>query len=87
MSLYIEIDREEDGRWIGEVPDLPGLFAYGDTRGEAIDRAKASALRIIADRLERGERIPDLADLFSVAHAPLPFAPTSAEAREKPCEE
>jgi predicted RNase H-like HicB family nuclease len=83
MSLYIEIDREEDGRWIGEVQDLPGLFAYGDTRGEAIDRVKALALRIIADRLERGERIPDLADLFSVAHAPLTGKPTPLDAPEK----
>ena len=73
MSLYIEIDREEDGRWIGEMPDLPGLFAYGDTRGEALDRVKALALRIIADRLERGERVPDLADLFSVAHPTAGF--------------
>jgi predicted RNase H-like HicB family nuclease len=87
MSLYIEIDREEDGRWIGEVPDLPGLFAYGDTRAEALDRAKALALRIIADRLERGERVPDLADLFSVAHAPLPFAPTSIDAPKNLYEE
>jgi predicted RNase H-like HicB family nuclease len=84
MSLYIEIDREEDGRWIGEMPDLPGLFAYGDTRGEALDRVKAQALRIIADRLERGERVPDLADLFSVAHPtsglelPLVDAPPNA---------
>ena len=34
MSLCIEIEREEDGRWIGEVPDLPGVFAYGDTEPE-----------------------------------------------------
>jgi predicted RNase H-like HicB family nuclease len=87
MSLYIEIDREEDGRWIGEVPDLPGLFAYGDTRGEAIDRAKASALRVIADRLERGERVPDLADLFCVAHAPVNGELTSLNAPQKLHEE
>ena len=87
MSLYIEIDREEDGRWIGEVPDLPGLFAYGDTRGEALDRVKALALRIIADRLERGERIPDLADLFSVAHAPVAFEAMPADAPQNLCEE
>jgi predicted RNase H-like HicB family nuclease len=87
MSLYIEIDREEDGRWIGEVPDLPGLFAYGDTRGEAIDRAKASALRIIADRLERGERVPDLAELFSVAHAQANGESSSIDPRQKLHEE
>jgi predicted RNase H-like HicB family nuclease len=87
MSLYIEIDREEDGRWIGEVPDMPGLFAYGDTRGEALDRVKALALRIIADRLERGERIPELADLFSLAHAPVTLDPTPADAAQNLSEE
>jgi predicted RNase H-like HicB family nuclease len=86
MSLYIEIDREEDGRWIGEMPDLPGLFAYGDTRGEALDRVKALALRIIADRLERGERVPDLADLFCVAHVST-FEPAPTDAPQKLYEE
>jgi predicted RNase H-like HicB family nuclease len=79
MSLHIDIDREDDGRWIGEIADLPGLFAYGATRGEALDRVKALALRVIADRLERGERVPYLADLFCVAHAPLATEPTSPE--------
>lgn len=51
MSLQIEIDREDDGRWIGEVPDLPGVLAYGTTREEAIDRVKALTLRVLADRL------------------------------------
>jgi predicted RNase H-like HicB family nuclease len=50
--LLIEIDREEDGRWIAEVVDLPGVMVYGDTREQAISRVKALALRVIADRLE-----------------------------------
>jgi predicted RNase H-like HicB family nuclease len=50
--LSIEIDREEDGRWIGEVPELPGVLVYGETRAEAETKAEALALRVIADRLE-----------------------------------
>ena len=67
MNLLIEIDREEDGRWIGEVIDLPGVMAYGDTREQAIARVQALALRVIADRLEQGERVPALAEVFSVS--------------------
>jgi predicted RNase H-like HicB family nuclease len=64
--MTIEIDREEDRRWIGEVPDLPGVLAYGATRNEAVARTEALALRVIADRLDHGESIPELDDLFAV---------------------
>ena len=64
--MRIELDREKDGRWIAEVPDLPGVMAYGETRDEAISKAKALALRVIADRLDHGETIPELSDLFAV---------------------
>jgi predicted RNase H-like HicB family nuclease len=60
MHLTLEVDREEDGRWIAEVPDLAGVLAYGQTRDEAIARAEALALRVLADRLEHGEAGPDL---------------------------
>jgi predicted RNase H-like HicB family nuclease len=53
--LKIEIEREEDGRWIGEVPALPGVLAYGKTAAEARTRAIALALRVIADRIDNGE--------------------------------
>jgi len=53
--LKIEIEREEDGRWIGEVPALPGVLAYGKTEAEARARAIALALRVIADRIDNGE--------------------------------
>jgi predicted RNase H-like HicB family nuclease len=43
MNLTVETEREEDGRWIAEVPDLPGVLAYGKTRDEAIARAEALA--------------------------------------------
>ncbi len=51
----VEIDREDDGRWIAEVPDLPGVLAYGKTEAEALASAQALALRVLADRLEHGE--------------------------------
>jgi predicted RNase H-like HicB family nuclease len=64
--MRIEIEQEEDGRWLGEVPNLPGVIVYGSTREEAIAPVKALALRVLADRVERGEPVPDLSDLFSV---------------------
>ncbi len=67
LNLTIEIEQEEDGRWIAEVPDLPGSLAYGQTRGEAIARVKALSLRVLADRLENGETVPEMSDMFSLA--------------------
>ena len=66
MGLSIEIEQEEDGRWLAEVPELSGVLAYGQTRAEAIDRAKALALRVIADRLDHGEPVPELEGIFAV---------------------
>lgn len=60
MHLIVEIEREEDGRWLAEVPDLPGVMAYGQSRDEAVARVEALALRVLADRLEHGEAGPDL---------------------------
>lgn len=59
MNLSVELDREEDGRWIAEVVALPGVLAYGDTRDQALAAAEALALRVLADRLEHGEHAPD----------------------------
>ena len=53
--MKIEIEREEDGRWIAEVPDLPGVMTYGTTPDEARAKVQALALRVVADRLEQGE--------------------------------
>jgi predicted RNase H-like HicB family nuclease len=64
--MKIEIDREDDGRWIAEVPDLPGVVAYGQTREEVIAKVQSLALRVIADRLDHGEAIPELDELFAV---------------------
>ena len=67
MTRYeVEVEREDDGRWIAEVPVLPGALAYGATREEAVARAEALALRILADRLEHGEDVPDLTGVFEV---------------------
>jgi predicted RNase H-like HicB family nuclease len=60
MHLIIETEVEEDGRWIAEVTELDGVLAYGQTRDEAIARAEALALRVLADRLEHAEAGPDL---------------------------
>lgn len=54
-EFKIELEQEDDGRWIGEVSTLPGVLAYGSTRGEALAAVQALALRVIADRLEHGE--------------------------------
>jgi predicted RNase H-like HicB family nuclease len=64
--LRVETEREDDGRWIAEVVDLPGVLAYGQSRDEAVERAKALSLRVMADRLEHGEAIPEMGDVFAV---------------------
>jgi predicted RNase H-like HicB family nuclease len=56
--LTIEHEKEEDGRWIAEVPELPGVLAYGATADEAMAKAEALALRVLADRLENKEAKP-----------------------------
>jgi predicted RNase H-like HicB family nuclease len=67
MKFTIELEREEDGRWIAEVVDLPGVLVYGTTREQAITRAEALALRVIADKIEHDEPLPtSIEDIFSV---------------------
>jgi len=65
--MKIEIERENDGRWIAEIPELPGVMAYGDSREEAISKAEALALRVLADKLEHGEEIPELREVFAIS--------------------
>jgi predicted RNase H-like HicB family nuclease len=62
----VEVEPEEDGRWLAEVPGLPGVLADGPTRPEAIARAQALCLRVLADRLEHGEDVPEMSGVFSV---------------------
>jgi predicted RNase H-like HicB family nuclease len=66
MPFPIEVEQEEDGRWLAEIPALPGVLVYGQTRPEVIARVQALALRVLADRLEHGETVPALDDVFAV---------------------
>jgi predicted RNase H-like HicB family nuclease len=59
MTFTIEFEREDDGRWLAEVVELPGVLAYGQNSDEAIAKAQALALRVLADRLEHGESAPE----------------------------
>ena len=59
-DFTVDIERETDGRWIGEVTELPSALVYGNTRDDAVAKAKALAFRVLADRLEHGEDIPGL---------------------------
>ena len=62
----IEVEQEEDGRWIAEVPDLPGVLTYGQSREEAVRKAQALALHVLAERLENGEPLPQVQNVFSI---------------------
>lgn len=66
--LTIDVEQEQDGRWIAEVSAIPGVLAYGASAADARARAAALAFRVLADRIEHGEPIPDEArDLFAAA--------------------
>lgn len=67
MNLKIEVECEADGRWIAEVLELPGCLAYGKDRADALAKAKALALRVLADRLEHSEPVPAGEELFTLA--------------------
>ena len=71
MRISIEVEQEEDGRWLSEIPELPGVLAYGQSRSEAVVRAQVLALRVLADRIEHGETLPQKVDVlpqvFSIA--------------------
>ena len=58
MNFTIEHEREEDGRWLAEIPEIPGALAYGATANEAMAKAEALALRVLAERLEHNEAGP-----------------------------
>ena len=67
MNFAIETEQEDDGRWLAEIPALPGVMAYGQTRQDAVSRVQVLALRVLAERIENGESVPETAALFSVA--------------------
>jgi predicted RNase H-like HicB family nuclease len=66
-EFLVEIEQEEDGRWIAEIPQLPGVMAYGSTRDEAVLRAEALAFRVLAGRIEHGESFPEITGESTVA--------------------
>lgn len=65
-NLTIELEQETDGRWIADVISLPGVMVYGSTQEEALQRVMALALRVLADRIEHGEPVPETNDIFAV---------------------
>ena len=65
--MKVEIELEEDGRFIAEVPSISGAMAYGATESEAISKVKALAFRILAERLESGEESPEVAEVFTLS--------------------
>jgi len=67
MTFTVEYEREEDGRWLAEVLEMPGVLAYGGTSDEAIAKAQALALRVLADRLEHGEAAPEFLNISFAA--------------------
>jgi predicted RNase H-like HicB family nuclease len=62
----VEVEQEEDGRWIAEVAELPGVIVYGNSRDEAVRRAQVLSLRVLAERLEHGEAVPQVQAVFSI---------------------
>lgn len=67
MNFHIEYEREVDGRWLAEVPEIPGVLAYGDTADEAMAKVETLALRALAERIEAGENRPMAINIELVA--------------------
>jgi predicted RNase H-like HicB family nuclease len=68
IAFNVETEQEDDGRWLAEVVELPGVLAFGETQEAALSKVQALALRVIAERLEHGEAGPDLLSIsFSAA--------------------
>lgn len=65
--MKIEVEREDDGRWIAEAPAIPGALAYGESRATAIAKVEALVLRILADRLDHGEPATEVEEVFTVS--------------------
>lgn len=67
MTFIIELEQETDGRWIAEVPSMPGVLCYGMDRDDAVARVQALALRVIAERLEHREAPAELLNVTFLA--------------------
>lgn len=69
VTFTVETEQESDGRWIAEIPQIPGALSYGATRDEAVARVEALGLRVLAERIEQGETSPEIQQVFTVAAA------------------
>ncbi len=69
MTLPIQLEQEEDGRWFGIVDEIPGVMAYGTNREEAAAATRSLALRVLADRIDHGEEVPEALAEFLVVQA------------------
>jgi predicted RNase H-like HicB family nuclease len=69
VTFTVETEQEGDGRWIAEIPQIPGAMAYGATRNEAVARVQALGLRVLAERIEQGESSPEIQQVFTIAAA------------------
>jgi predicted RNase H-like HicB family nuclease len=78
MTFTVEYEKEDDGRWLAEVLELPGTLAYGQTSEEAVAKAQALALRVLADRLEQGENAPESSTFPLPQHEPVVFDQSQA---------
>jgi predicted RNase H-like HicB family nuclease len=67
ITFKVEVEREEDGRWLAEVLELPGVLAYGESQDAAVSKVQALALRVVAERLEHGEAGPQLLSISFAA--------------------
>ena len=69
VTFTVETEQEADGRWIAEIPQIPGAMSYGSTREEAVARVEALGLHVLAERIEQGESSPEIQQVFTVAAA------------------
>jgi len=83
LDFTVELEKEADGRWIAEVLELPGVLAYGDAQEDAVAKAQALALRVVADRLEHGEAQATL-PFVSRPHERVAERPSSSASRCTP---
>jgi len=67
ITFKVEVEQEEDGRWLAEVLELPGVLAYGQSQQAAVSKVQALALRVVAERLEHGETGPQLLSISFAA--------------------
>ena len=71
MDFIIDFEQESDGRWFAEIPELPGVLAYGTTKAQAGEKAKALAFRVLAERIETESSLPYINQVRFSSHEPV----------------